>query len=184
MHIKKNENLNYQLGVQRNGHEQQIDHGKKSIPQRILEKNIISESKESLGIDKVRNQVMNLHDEVKSIQTKISQRQIQIAFLDNLPNKQNWKENLVDFLGSQVSKSILIKPEPDLNSYLQKLNKEITELNSDMLTKEVKLENIISSGVMDTEKTDLSEIIIKDMQKAKEVFSKIKADSITRVLKN
>ncbi|MDH4200224.1 MAG: hypothetical protein OEV66_07600 [Spirochaetia bacterium] len=187
MQVKKNGLMDSQMGIQKNNHEQDVGHDKIPIYRRFHGKIENAITRESIGIDRVRNQVLNLHGEVKDIQTKISRNQMQIAFLENLPINGNqgngWREKLESFMKDQFSESIVIKPEPDLKTYILKLGNENKSLGNDMLTREIKLENIISSGIMDSEKSEVSDIIVRDIEKAREVFSKMKTDSVSRVLK-
>jgi hypothetical protein len=183
MEIKKNETMKLFYGVQKSNNENSVEQNQSDLVRKYIQNTEKGTSRENFELDKIRNQVLNLHGEVKDIQTKISEKQIQIAFLEKIPNNNNWKEQLQDFLKGKFSDGIVLKPDPDLQSYLKRLGGEIRMLNNDMLTREIKLENIISSGLIDMEKPDISHIIVKDMAKAREVFSKIKTESISRVLK-
>ncbi|MDH4263145.1 MAG: hypothetical protein OEV78_08900 [Spirochaetia bacterium] len=184
MHIKKQEILSYLSSIQKKDNEQLIDQEKIPLYKKFqgrIEKQV---NYENIGIDRIRGQVLNLHDELKGIQTEISKKQIQVSFLKELPDATNWKQKLESFMKEEFSESIVVKADPDIKSYLNSLQGDLKMLQNDMMTREIKLENILSSGIMDTEKADISDIIIKDMDKAKEVFSRIKKDSISRILQS
>jgi len=188
MHIKKQNPLDTISTIQRRDNEQLVEQEKIPFNRKLSGKTEHREKYENTGIDRVRNQVFTLHNEVKDIQTRISGKQIQVSFLENLKSDENWKSKLEAFMKENSPDTIFIKPDPDLKTYVSKLNAEIKILNNDMFTREVKLENIISSGIMDSgidiEKADGSSIFVRDMNKAREVFSKIKSDSINRILKS
>jgi len=184
MDIKKQDIMSYLTTIQKKDNEQLIDQEKIPVYKKFSGKLEKHENYENLGIDRLRGQVLNLHEEIKNIQTEISKKQTQVVFLENLNDDKNWKNKLEEFFEQQVFDSIVIKPDPDLKTYLSKLQIDLKKLNNDMTTREIKLENILSSGIMDTEKADISSIIIKDMDKVKEVFSRIKKDSISRILKS
>ena len=135
----------------------------------------------STQVDSVRSHVLNLQSEVKNIQTEISSKQIQVAFLDEIPNSNNWKENLEKFLSQNFSNPLPVINEAEKGQYMQSLNSEIQTLNNSMLMREVKLENIISSGIIDLEKSSVSDIIMKDSNEVRNVFSKIRKDSIAHL---
>jgi parvulin-like peptidyl-prolyl isomerase len=184
MHIKKQDIMSSLTNIQKKDNEQLIDQEKIPFYKKFQGKIEKQVNYENLGIDRLRGQVLNLHDELKSIQTEISGKQIQVSFLKDLPDNENWKQKLESFMKEQFSESIVIKPDPDLKTYLNQLMVDLKMLHNDTMTREIKLENILSSGIIDAEKSDVSDIIIKDMDKAKEVFSRIKKDSISRILKS
>ena len=184
MHIKKQDIMSYLSSIQKKDNEQLIEQEKIPLFKRFQGKIDKQVNYENLGVDRIRGQVLNLHEELKGIQTEISNKQMQAAFLKDLPEDGNWKSKLTLFMKEQLHESIVIKPDPDLKAYLSSLQVDLKMLHNDMMTREIKLENILSSGIMDSEKTDVSDIIIKDMDKAKEVFSRIKKDSISRILKS
>jgi len=137
-----------------------------------------------ITIDTIRHQILGLQGEVKNIQTDISKKQIEIAFLENLETDARWKLNLDNFLKSNFGESHSIDDHLNKKEYIGKLYKEITGMNNDLLAREVKIENIISTGLIDDNKKSISEIIIKDLPEASNLFSKMKNESIIRVLKN
>jgi len=184
MHIKKHDIMTYLTNIQKKDNEQLIDQEKIPAYKRFQGKIESRVNYENLGVDRVRGQVLNLHEEMKSIQTEVSHKQIQVSFLESLPNDENWRTKLEAFMKDDVGVSIVIKANPDLKTYLNDLQNDLKMLHNDMTTREIKLENILSSGLMDSERVDVSDIIIKDMDKAREVFSKMKKDSITRILKS
>jgi len=137
-----------------------------------------------ITIDTIRHQILGLQGEVKNIQTDISKKQIEIAFLENLETDARWKLNLDNFLKSNFGESHSIDDQLNKKEYIGKLYKEIIGMNNDLLAREVKIENIISTGLIDDNKKSISDIIIKDLHEASNLFSKMKNESIIRVLKN
>lgn len=183
MHIKKQEMFGFS-SIQKKDNEQLIEQERIPLNKKFQGEIDQINNRESPGLNRIRGQVLALHDELKEIQTKISSKQIQAAFLENSPADPDWKSRLESFMKGQFPDSNIIKPDPDLKTYLNKLREDMHILTNDMQTREIKLENIISSGLLDAQKTDVSDIIIKDMDKAKEVFSRMKVDSISRILKS
>jgi len=150
-------------------------------------KSNITQNKEPvrISIDSVRSHVMNLQGEVKDIQTQVSRKQIQVAYLEELPNDDsNWKESLQDFLKNKFPGPIPIIREDNKDGYVSHLKHEIRGLNNSMLMTEVKLENIISSGMIDLENSSVSEIIMKDFSDVTKVFSRLRKDSISHLFQN
>jgi len=183
MQIKKSDIIKYLNTVQNEKKNTNIADGKEepASEAKNLHANI---SKEKFSIDRMRNQILHIQSEANQIQTEISQRQVQIAFLEQIDTEEHWPEKLSSFMGERFQSKVTVNPDPDLNTYLNRLNHEISNLNNNLLSREVKIENILSSGVIDIENGDISRVIVKDMKEAEKVFSRMRTDSIHKFLIN
>lgn len=187
MHINKNDILNVISKVQGRQPDKNVD-SQGSLAQGAGEQNGGRESG-VIKLDMLRNQVMNLQKEVNQIQTEISGHQIQIAFLENLETSEGWQKELQSFLSGRAPSSSPrdneAKQLPEgagKQQYIAGLKSELTALNSDLVTHEVKLENIFSSGIIDAEYSEISSAIMKDAEEVRQVFSKIRHQSIHKLI--
>jgi len=180
MQINKNDILNFIQNIQKRESHHEDPKAKKAGKSNVVHNN----EPTRISVDSVRSHVMNLQGEVKDIQTQVSRKQIQVAFLEELSGDTNWKESLQDFLKSEFPGPIPIIREDNKDGYISQLKHEIRGLNNSTLMREVKLENIISSGMVDLEKESISEIIMKDFTDVTKVFSRLRKDSISHLFQN
>ena len=136
-------------------------------------------SDESLSVDMMRSRVLNLQHEVKDIQSDITGYQGHRAFLENLPDKADWRAQLKKFTGQPMPD---LDKVPTLDNYLSHLEHEIGKLNKDLFTSEVKLENIISAGLGENLLNDPSAAIMRDMDQARTIFSRIRQDAVGKLI--
>ncbi|MES0490104.1 MAG: hypothetical protein ABUK01_08940 [Leptospirales bacterium] len=180
MQINKNDILNFIQNIQK-----KESHHEDAITKKAAKSDIVPNKEPTrISVDAVRSHVMNLQDEVKNIQTQASRKQIQVAYLEELPDVRNWKKSLQDFLKKEFPGPIPIIQEDNKDGYISQLMHEIRGLNNSMLTREVKLENIISTGMVDLDNDSISEIIMKDFTDVTKVFSRLRKDSISHLFQN
>ncbi len=184
MQINKNDILNIISKIENRQSDQNVD--TKGFTSHKSSEHANGRDTGALKLDVMRNQVLNLQKEVKDIQTEISTRQIQIAFLENLQTG-DWQTELKAFLSGRQPGDAG-KPQQNIAEsgskqlYVSSLKNELTTLNNDLLTHEVKLENIFSSGMIDHERGDISSAIMKDSGEIHRVFSKIRHQSIQKLI--
>lgn len=176
MQINKNDILN---GISRiTGRNNGSDLGSEGGSSKVKE-NGKTQPENKLSVDVMRNRVLNLQHEVKDIQTNLSGYQAQRAFLQELDSGAEWKAQLQKFTKQPVEN---LEKVPTLDHYLSRLENEIGKLNKEVFTREVTLENIISAGMGERTSSDTSQAIIRDMEQAKTIFSRIRQDAVGKLI--
>ncbi|MDH5718064.1 MAG: hypothetical protein OEZ22_10545 [Spirochaetia bacterium] len=181
MQIKKNDISQFVNSVQK----QNIDknQGQNLINEKNTQNSISADN--NINIDKLRGQVKSLQADVSKIQTDISQKQIQIAYLGIIENKEDWRQSLNNFMKENFPSSIKLKIEDKTSEeYINRAQSEIGIMKNDLLKKEVQLQNIFSMGMISetgNEKADIN--LIKDMKQAEKLFSNLRKETVSNLLK-
>lgn len=139
---------------------------------------------ESINIDRLRDQAMTLQKEISDLQTGLSYRQVQVAFLDTIQDNSNWSEELQRFMaerfpGRQRDSQI---PEVTLEEFQRNMGQEVQSLSSQLIEKEVRLQNVFSAGINAEAPENISEVISRDFDQSQNIFGKLRSDSVRNLL--
>ena len=136
---------------------------------------------QGVSLNNLRNQVLSLQSEMKTLQTDISMQQSQISFLKENSAMSNWQGQLVDFMQKYFAKTPSFQGAVSSNDYTAILLKNQNELKSSLIKKEVQLENILSSGLVSLS-TKEDSLIERDLNQSVEIFGKLKAAQVKNLL--
>ena len=181
MQIKKGELNNLIKNIQ----QKSIDSTMRRKPSEINE-NLDIKPGTGSKLDGLRSHVLSIQADVKNIQTEMTVNQAKISFLQNLDNSQDWKGKLSEFMqrhftGIDKSAEKAIS-EPLPTEYQQKMHDVNATLRNQLIKKEVQLQNILSSGLVDNSVFDNE--ISKDLLQSADLFSKLKTENIQNLLKS
>ncbi len=136
----------------------------------------------SLQVDTLRSQVLAIQHDVKELQTQISFRQVQIAFLEQLKENSNWKNELQRFMQERFNGTRPSDIQADsLSEFTRQTLQSINSLNNALLKKEIQLQNILSTGILPEGQLQVS--LFKDLSSNSDVFAKLKPDAVSALLK-
>ncbi|MCS6984274.1 MAG: hypothetical protein NZM25_03975 [Leptospiraceae bacterium] len=137
----------------------------------------------SIDVDSLRAQVLTLQNEAKELQTKISFHQVQLAFLSELKDKTNWKNELMRFMQNHFPTfQDEGSPEESLEDFMARTENRLGELSNNLIKKEVQLQNILSSGMLPEESLTIK--LFRDLAQDAEVFRKLKPELVSNLLKS
>lgn len=176
MEVKKNDGVAKPVNVQDRRFENQKSAGTEK-----------TETKEkvqsSVTTDELRNRVLNLQNEVKDIQTGISNKQMQIAFLNSLEDRNSWDKELKRYMKENITASVS-EPEPGVTfeEFSESANADVGKMKNQLILKEVQLQNIFSSGMITGSAPNVE--LVKNFDDTKEIFSKLRPDIISNLLRN
>lgn len=136
----------------------------------------------ALQVDALRNQVLGIQHDVKELQTQISFRQVQIAFLEQLKENSNWKNELQRFMQERFDGVRLNSIQADdLGEFTEQTRQSISSLNNNLVKKEIQLQNILSTGMLSEDQLKVS--LFKDLSSNSDVFTKLKPEAVSALLK-
>lgn len=142
-----------------------------------------ADSKPSLNLDNLRAQVLMLQKDVKDIQTRFTQRQAQVAFADTIQNTGNWQSELKKFMKENFRNvNIPDMGEGTLAEFLKMADEEMQSMRNELIHKEVQLQNIVSSGVIDD--IEPADLITKDFESNRDIFNRLKPENVEKLLKS
>jgi len=173
MEIKRSDMIQWAQSAQL-GHE-----SAERAPERTGEVRL--ETKQQVSVDTMRSKVLSLQQEVRELQTGISMRQMQLGFLGQMNENASWQKELKRFMTEQFpTASLEVKDLQNVDEFRQEASTQVSQLRSNLVRKEIQIQNIISAGVFEP-KSDLepaNELLVKDFSESREIFSKLRPDAV------
>lgn len=177
MNIKKSDMVNLAREIslsQKEGRESQLNK---------TEAEKAGSSPKAIDVDTLRSQVMVLQKEAKDLQTQISFYQVQLAFLAQLQDTGNWKNELLRFMEEHFpAQKIELENDMDVEDFMNQTQERLGGLSNDLLKKEVQLQNILSAGILEEDVVTIR--LFKDVRKSGELFAKLKPEVVATLLKS
>ena len=180
MEVKKNQLSGYIHQVQSSNHNKQAD-------QKVLNSSTGTEEKydnKNLDFNMLKSRVKNIESEVSKMQTVISEKQIQIGYLENMEYTEDWRQLFKTNMKSktvQVDENLLNNETSE--SYLSKMHNEISSMKNELLKKEIQIQNIFSLNQNKELDYNMNNIeISKDIKDAEKIFSNIESKSVSKLL--
>jgi len=142
-----------------------------------------------VSVTTLRSRVANLQSEIRDLQTGMSDRQIQVGFLNSLKESTSWQKELQKFMNENFPNSTLkLTHGESLESYLNSTAANMNQIKSELLKKEIQVQNLFSSGIINPHTDTEGEVnldnqkIIKDYEGSQSVFSKLRADAVKNLV--
>jgi len=142
-----------------------------------------------VSVTTLRSRVANLQSEIRDLQTGMSDRQIQVGFLHSLKESTSWQKELQKFMNENFPNSTLkLTQGESMENYLNSTAANMNQIKSELLKKEVQVQNLFSSGIIHPPSDSEGEIqldnqkIVKDYEGSQSVFSKLRADAVKNLV--
>ena len=187
MDIKKSELLSYLNNINQKNLGKDL---KKNAGLADTLKNDMMRGAGNISLDRLRSKVLGIQADLKEMQSQITYNQAQIAFL-NEAGDSNWQEELrrsmqenfrsggSEFRGQLEKHMVAAEGKNQLLNLLDQQNRDIA---TDARKKQVELENILSSGLVEGAEELSSKEIVKDILQSNDLFSKLRAENIRNLL--
>jgi len=180
MQIKRNELSGYIHEIQnKNINKKNED----NFSENNINKKSSSENKQ-INLNSLKSKIKNIESEASKIQTNVSEKQIQLGFLENLENVEDWRQI---FLNSMKDKSINIDKtllnDETTESYISLLHHEISAMKNELLKKEIQIQNIFSiDSDIEINYDEHNINISKELREAEKIFMNIESSSVSKLL--
>ncbi|MCB1200708.1 MAG: hypothetical protein KDK41_08685 [Leptospiraceae bacterium] len=175
MNIRKSDMIQFARDIKNNNRPTDEKSGKTdSIPATVLK------SAAPVG-DQLRGQVRTLQNDLNQLQTQMTFRQAQVAFLQNLHGDGTWDQELRKFMSENFTSVTLTIPESESKSeFTSRTTTEMQQIHNDLLKKEVQLQNIFSTGLAGEPDVNL----VKNADEVRSIFARLQPESVDRLLKS
>lgn len=156
-----------------------ISNDSKPSPQNIILEKKVNHPQEGnpLDINEMRAKVGGLQKELNRLQTDLSQKQVQLALLDELKNDTNWQKKFSDAMKSYYGKEISFSGNSS-EEFAGMIEKEAFQVQNKITENTIKQENLFASGKIEREASSIS----KDMDQSEAVFAQMNLENIQKLL--
>lgn len=131
----------------------------------------------SLDVNSMRARVGGLQKELNKLQTDLSQKQVQLALLEELKDDSGWQKKFSDAIKSYYGREVSFSGSSN-EEFSALIEKEASQLQSKIIENTVKQENLFASGMVEREGSSIA----KDMEQSEAVFAQIKLENIQKLL--
>lgn len=174
MNIKKSDIISIAKTVQ----SQNLDRQKPKDINQDLQVKASSPETNDISLNTLKTRVLGIQQEMKTLQTEISGRQMQVSFLETLENKGNWFAELQTFM-KETFEEPANQQTPTWEEYTSQRNKEIATLQNSLLQKEVQMQNILSAGVFGS---DTEVILSRDAANSADIFNSLTPEAVKTLI--
>ena len=134
----------------------------------------------TVHLDSIRHKAMYLNNEIRNWQTYLTTQQVQLLFLDELKNTNNWGSKLDIFLGTEGKADLNQQnPSQDMNKYRDELRLNINNARQKLSKSQVQLQNIFASGLV----SEPEIFDPKDTNEINQAFKPLRVETIKNLLR-